>query len=437
MIGPSIAGALRHRDFRLIWLGGSVTFTGQWMQVFGLGWLVVQLAVADGTPELAPLYIGFVSLAAAVPGIPLGLFGGVLADSIDRRRILLVSQSAGGILSFALAALTLTGRISIAGVVVLAALLAASNAFDGTTRSSMVPRLVPSRDLLSAIGMLSAVWQVSTVIGPLLGGVLIVRFGVGGLFLVKALTHVPTIWAVAHIAPQPTAGRPHGQTAFGAIGEGLAFVLHDRILRWIALFLVANALILRPYVQLLPAVVHESLRLGAVELSWLLGAAGLGSFVGALFTAPAGAGRAGLVVMLGMFAGGVLLALFGAQSSLVPALVLIGLLSLVTQLVHGLNLVFLQLRTPDRLRGRVLSINNVSSNGFVPLGTMTLGAAGTVVGVGTALTAAGAVFAALALLLLTFASAIRGFETRRAQARAVAITASAGTVEAVEARIGS
>ena len=425
--GPSasVVGPLRHHEFRLVWSGGVITYVGVWMQIFGQGWLVVQLAAADGRPDLAALYLGLVGLAGAVPGILVGIIGGVVADSMDRLRLILYSQIAGGVLSALLAVLTLSGLISIAGLVVLAALQATANAFDGPTRNAMLSRVIPHEHLLGAIGLQAAGWQGSTVIGPLIGGLLIGPFGVGGLFVIKALSHLTTIAAVLRMRPLEREARPAGQSALDAVREGIAFLLEERVLRWVLVFVALVSFAVRPYLQLLPAIAQRSLHVSAVELSWLLAAAGVGSFSGALLTAPVGNIRRRGVAYLSCFvAAGSLLALFAAQTVLTLALVCATLLAFSTQLTQGLTNAFLQLRTPDRLRGRVLSVNNVAYNGLIPLGTMTLGAAGTAVGLDRALATSGLLVAAIAVVVLLTVPLLRRLDAEEL-ARAAALSARA------------
>src|SRR5438067_11303991 len=114
--------ALEHRDFRLFWIGLVVSNIGTWMQQFGLGWLVVQLAIRDGVPQLAPLYLGLIGLARALPGLAFGLFGGVVADRADRRRLLTLTQSSAAVTAAVLAALTLSGSINIVDIILVSAL---------------------------------------------------------------------------------------------------------------------------------------------------------------------------------------------------------------------------------------------------------------------------------------------------------------------------
>src|SRR5436305_5280975 len=118
----SALSALLYRDFRLFWIGLAVSNVGTWMQQFGLGWLVVQLAIRDGVPQLAPLYLGLVGLARAVPGLAFGLFGGVVADRADRRRLLVLTQSSAAIVAGILAALTISEHINIVEILLLSAM---------------------------------------------------------------------------------------------------------------------------------------------------------------------------------------------------------------------------------------------------------------------------------------------------------------------------
>src|SRR5438445_4553105 len=146
----SALAALDFRDFRLFWFGLVVSNIGSWMQIYGLGWLVVQLAIRDGVPQLAPFYLGLVGLARAIPGIAFGLFGGVVADRADRRRLLLVTQSSAAVFAAILAYLAISNQINIVEIVLISALNSIIFSFDAPTRQAMVPRLVDDKQLMSA-----------------------------------------------------------------------------------------------------------------------------------------------------------------------------------------------------------------------------------------------------------------------------------------------
>src|SRR5438094_7620695 len=179
----SALAALEYRDFRLFWVGLVVSNIGTWMQQFGLGWLVVQLAIKDGVPHLAPFYLGLVGLSRALPGLAFGLFGGVVADRADRRRLLLLTQSSAAVSAAVLALLAISNQINIVEIVLISALNSIIFSFDAPTLQAMVSRLVSEKQLMSAIGLNSAAFNGATLVGPLVGGVLISPFGVGGLML--------------------------------------------------------------------------------------------------------------------------------------------------------------------------------------------------------------------------------------------------------------
>ncbi len=414
----SAIAALRYRDFRLFWFGLLVSNVGTWMQMFGQGYLVVELAVQGGVPQLAPLYLGLVGLARAIPGLSLGLFGGALADRADRRRLLLVTQSCAAVTAGILAGLTIFGHITVPEILLLGALNSTIFAFDAPTRQSMVPRLVPRRDLLSAIGLNSAAFTGPQVIGPVIGGLIFAPFaetpflGLGILFAINATSYLAVVLALLAMHPIPVIARMRDLPLLDSIREGLRYIRRDPVIRWVIILSVACSLFARPYIQLLPAVAHDVLRVGAVELSWMLAAAGVGSLAGALVTASLGGfGRRGALLLGSVAAFGLLLAGFALQRELVAALPFLAALGLVTMLFNGMGNTLLQTTTPDHLRGRVMSVYTMVFLGLMPLGSMILGIAGTFVGTAPALLIGGLILFATAAYAV-----VRAPQVRRLQA---------------------
>ncbi|HEV8534735.1 MAG TPA: MFS transporter [Candidatus Limnocylindria bacterium] len=387
--------ALEYRDFRLFWIGLVVSNIGTWMQQFGLGWLVVQLAIRDGAPQLAPFYLGLVGLARAVPGLAFGLFGGVVADRADRRRLLIMTQTSAAIVAAILGILTITDRINIVEVVLISALNSIIFSFDAPTRQAMVPRLVSDKELMSAIGLNSAAFNGATLVGPLVGGVLIIPFGVGGLMMINAATYLAIVGALLLMRPQPVESVRH-RAMLESIREGLSFIRRDPVLRWVVTLSVATALLTRPYIQLLPAEA-QFLGVGAVELSWLLAASGAGALGGALVTASLGSWRRRGALLVGAALGhGTLLMFFGLQHTVLGAMLFVGLTSFAVMVFLGMANTLMQTRTPDGLRGRVMSVHTMVFMGFMPLGQMLLGTLGTFVGINNAFLAGGVVVTLLA-----------------------------------------
>jgi MFS family permease len=388
--------ALEHRDFRLFWIGLVVSNIGTWMQMFGLGWLVVQLAIRDGAPHLAPFYLGLVGLARAVPGLAFGLFGGVVADRADRRRLLIITQTSAAVVAAVLGILTITDRINIVEVVLISALNSIIFSFDAPTRQAMVPRLVEDKELMSAIGLNSAAFNGATLVGPLIGGVLIIPFGVGGLMMINAVTYLAIVGALLLMRPQPAAESTRRLSMLESIREGLSFIREDPVLRWVITLSIATALLTRPYIQLLPAEA-QFLGVGALELSWLLAASGTGALMGALVTASLGSWRRRGALLVGAaLAHGTLLMVFGAQHTVLGAMVFVGLTSLAVMVFLGMANTLMQTRTPDALRGRVMSVHTMVFMGFMPLGQMLLGSIGTLVGINNAFLAGGVAVTLLA-----------------------------------------
>src|SRR6195256_1789700 len=380
----SALAALEFRDFRLFWFGLVVSNIGSWMQIYGLGWLVVQLAIRDGVPQLAPFYLGLVGLSRAIPGLTFGLFGGAVADRADRRRLLIVTQSSAAVVAFILAILTITEHINIVEVVLISAMNSIIFSFDAPTRQAMVPRLVSDRELMSAIGLNSAAFNGATLVGPLIGGVLIIPFGVGGLMLINAFSYLAIVAALLLMRPQPVIEYGPRLSLLESIKEGLTFIRGDPVLRWVVVLSVATALFTRPYIQLLPAEA-QFLGVGALELSWLLAASGLGALGGALVTASLGGWKRRGAVLVGSALGhGLLLALFAEQHSVIGAMVFIGLTSFAVMVFLGMANTLMQTRTPDHLRGRAMSVHTMVFMGFMPLGQMILGSVGTIFGINTA-----------------------------------------------------
>jgi MFS family permease len=364
----------------------------------------VLLAVRDGVPQLAPLYLGLVGLARAIPGLTLGLFGGALADRTDRRRLLLVTQTAAAATAAILATLAITNQINIVEILLLGALNSTIFAFDAPTRQSMVPRLVPERDLMSAIGLNSAAFNGPQIFGPVIGGLIYApfvdrpTFGAGLLFAINAISYLAVVVALLKMRPVPVVGTSGDVTMLESIREGLAYIRKDTVVKWIVIIAAATALFARPYIQLLPAVAHEVLQVGAVELSWMLAASGVGALAGALATSTLGGlRRRGAVLIGSAVAFGLFLVAFTLQRSLLLSLPFLVLIGFSTMVFLGMANGLLQTRSPDHLRGRVMSVYTMLFMGLMPLGSMVMGSIGSIVGTSAGLLAGGVLCTAVAL----------------------------------------
>src|SRR5450755_2069030 len=179
-------GAFSYREFRLLWSGLLVSNVGSWMQMLAQGWLVVQLSnsAAEGS-----FYLGMVGLVRAAPVLALSGLAGALADRMDRRRILTVTQILMGTSALALGILVDVHAVKIWHVMLMAAISAGANAFDAPTRQAMLPQLVGKGDLMSAIGLNSAAFNGPSLVGPALGGLLVAAFGLAPCFFINAASY--------------------------------------------------------------------------------------------------------------------------------------------------------------------------------------------------------------------------------------------------------
>jgi MFS family permease len=395
---PSGLSALGFRDYRLIWIGQVISNVGSSMQQLGLGWLIVQLAERDGAPQLVPVYLGLVGLARGIPVLFAGLAAGVIADRVDRRRLLLGVQIYWAAVSSVLAWLTLSGLITIGMVLGLTVLSAIAQAFDGATRQTVYPRLVPRRAMVSAIGLNSMAFNVAQFIGPMIGGFLIEPVGVGGLMLLNALAFLALIYAIliSKSFPSHTEGGPR-VGPLRSLHESFAFVVREPTVGWAMLLSALGNLLARPFQPLFPAFVHDALHGDARDLSFVMTAAGIGALTGAFGTASLGSIRhRGIVFACSGVALGGLLVVFGFQQTLLPSIILAYCVAAASQLFITMASTLYNTHTPDELRGRVMGLSTVVVQGGMSIGAMLIGSLGAAIGIGAALSIGGGIFAASA-----------------------------------------
>jgi MFS family permease len=409
--------AMQHRDFRLLWLGLGTGGIGDTIQLFAVGWLMVEIAIREGQPARAPLYLGLAGLSRAVPALTLGVFGGVLADRMDRRLLLMLAQVGSVLVALALAAMVVRGEVSVVPVLLLSAIGATMYSVDLPTRQSLLSRIVPGQDLLSAVGLTQAASNAAMLLGPLIGGILILPFGIGGLILVNALAHAVTLVLLFRI--RGAAGDPSQArrvNVLRSVWEGLSYVAREPVLRWVVAMSVVSGIGLRPLAQVMPAFAANHLGVGAVELSWLLATLGAGTLAGSLTSASLGSfARPGVILGLLLVAWGGTAVGLSLQTALGPALGSVVFVGAFHFTFSGIALTLMQTRTPDHLRGRTISIYVLTIVGASPLGAFVLGSAGSVLGIETAMRLGGVVGAALGLFVLFRVRAMRDVGRLREQ----------------------
>ncbi|MGH2401026.1 MAG: MFS transporter, partial [bacterium] len=233
---------LRHRNFRLLWTGLIVSNTGSWMQFVALGYLIDRLTQS-------PLYLGVLAATQAVPRIVFSMLGGAMADRIDRRRLLFATNLFLMTTATLLAMLTLTGRIQIWQVLVIAGLNSLVQSFDMPARHSMVPSLVDEREVLNAISLNSVAFNGAGIFGPSIGGVLIAAVGEGGCFVVNAASYLGTLSALAMMDAPPQEAVARVRLSED-LREGFGLLRQHRHLLLFLMAVAALSFFGRPYVRM-------------------------------------------------------------------------------------------------------------------------------------------------------------------------------------------
>lgn len=363
--------ALRHPNYRLWFFGQLVSLVGTWMQSTAQGFLVYELTTS-------PAYLGYVGFAAGVPTWLFTLYGGLIADRVPRRTLLIFTQSFMMVLAGILAFLTFAGSVQAWHIVLLAFLLGTANAFDAPARLAFILELVPREDLTNAVALNSTMFNAATAVGPAVAGMAYAAFGPAWCFTINALSFIAVILALMRMQLKSPPIKAARGRAMEDIRQGFHFVRSDPIVRTLVMYLAAVSFLGMGFVTLMPAWAVKVLGGGATTNGWLQSARGVGALCGALLTAALSQ-RAlrGKLITIGTFA--FPLALFGfALIRWLPlslaALVVIGL-SLMIYMNNSNSMV--QTQTPDELRGRVLSIYSLSFFGLMPLGALFAGALAT------------------------------------------------------------
>ncbi len=374
LYGALAASALAVPAYRRFWASMLVSNIGSWLQLVAQGWLILALTGS-------PAYLGLYGLLRSIPTLTITPVGGAVADRIDRRRILLVTQSLAALLALLLGILDLTGTIRPWHILAIAFATATVMAFDNPARQALVPGLVGNERVASAVGLNSAAWNAAAVIGPSLAGLLVAAAGTGWAFVLNGVSYLPVLWAVWTIAPAPPEHRSR-TSLLVHVRVGLRAVRHDRRLLGLLTLLAVPTFLGRPYLQLMPVFARDVLHTSAAGYGVLMGINGAGALSGALLVGRLGSrqdrGRILFLVNL-VFAG--TLVVFALSRWLELSAILLFLIGASQTLLMALTNTLIQLIVPDEFRGRVMALYTLIPMGLMPLGTMALGGIGDLFGV--------------------------------------------------------
>ncbi|MDB4885792.1 MAG: protein of unknown function DitE [Gemmatimonadetes bacterium] len=368
--GPRITRALRSRNFRLFFSGQSVSLVGTWITRIATSWLVYRLTGSA-------LLLGIVGFCGQIPTLLLAPFTGVLVDRMDRHRILVVTQVLSLLQSAALAVLTLTGRITVADILVLQVMQGVINAFDTPARQAFVVQMVEDRaDLPNAIALNSSMVNASRIIGPSIGGIVIAAVGEGWCFAIDAVSYVAVLASLLAMQVVPRALPPRVTRMREELRTGLQYVWRFLPVRWALLLLALVSVMGMPYTVLMPAISATVLHGGPHTLGFLMTASGAGALVGALYLAQRrsviGLGRA---MMYASACFGVGLIAFSFSRVLWLSLAVLPLVGAGMMITMASANTIIQTVVDEDLRGRVMAFYTMAFLGTAPIGSLLAGVA--------------------------------------------------------------
>jgi MFS family permease len=370
--------ALRHRNFQLFFSGQLISLIGTWMQTVAQSWLVYRMTGSG-------LLLGSVGFASQIPVFLVAPLGGITADRANRQRIVIATQAASMLLAFVLAALTLTHRVLVWHIFVLAAMLGVVNAFDIPGRQSFLVDMVGKEDLMNAIALNSSMFNGARVIGPAVAGVLVARLGEGWCFFANGVSYLAVIAGLLMMKVHAPARASVKTPPLEHLKEGFRFVRSTAPIRALLILLGLVSMTGMPYVVLMPIFADKILHrggqefaswigshdLGAVRLGILMGAAGVGALLGALTLAMRsgvkGLGRWIAVCCAGF---GISLMLFSFSTSFWLSVLLLLPVGYFIMLQMASSNTLIQVMVPDALRGRAMAVYSMMFMGMAPLGAL-------------------------------------------------------------------
>jgi MFS family permease len=359
--------SLRHRNYRLWFWGQLVSLFGTWMQITAQGFLVYELTRSSA-------YLGYVGFAAGLPSWFFMPLGGVIADRVRRRTLLLITQTSMMALAFILAALAFLNIVRPWEIILLALLLGIANAFDAPARHAFVPDMVGRDDLTNAIALNSTIFNSATAIGPAVAGITYALVGPAWCFLINGVSFIAVIAALSRMRLKAGEREPSQSSAFQDLKEGFRYVLGNPMIRTLISLIVVTSLFGVSFAVLLPAWAVKVLGGDATTNGWLQSARGVGALIGALLIASLGCfDFKGRLLIFGSFVFPLLVLAFSLVRWLPLSLaVLIGT-GVAVIFIFNLANSLVQTLVRDELRGRVMGIYSLTFFGFLPVGALWIG----------------------------------------------------------------
>lgn len=386
--------ALRYRDFRRLWIGAFTSTVGTWMQTVAQGWVVLKMTNSA-------FLLGVDGFLATGPMLLFSLFGGVVADRVERRKIMLLSQYLQMSFALILGALIWSGQVKVWHIFLLSFLTGSAQSFSGPAYISLLPLLVRREDVPNAIAMNSMQFNLARVIGPILAGLALAAWGAAICFGLNGLSFVAVIIALLMIRTPKVHTTEVKSGMVDEMRTGFRFVFTRRTLLKLTFLSFAGTFLGMPIVTFMPVVAREIFKMDASGYAWMMTIYGVGSVAGALFVAAsAHMKRKANVALLMQLVFAVMMIIFGVSRHLTASMIAAFFAGACIVAVVSLYSSLVQLITTDAMRGRVMSIFMLAFRGGMPLGNLLAGFIAQRWSIGIALAVNGAVLAVVALIFI-------------------------------------
>jgi MFS family permease len=359
--------ALSYPNYRLWFIGQIVSLVGTWMQSTAQGYLVYDLTKSDA-------FLGYVSFANGLPVLLFTLYGGVIADRIPRRRMIVITQTTMMVLAFILAVLTFTHWVQPWHIIILAFLLGTANAFETPARQSFVSEMVDRKDMTNAIALNSTMFNIGTVVGPAVAGLVYAWLGAGWCFTINGISFIAVISALLLMKLSGVLARPATKSAFNELKEGLIYTVNEKTIRGLLLNLGVIGFFGFGLLTLIPAWAVDVLGGDVTTNGLLLSARGVGSLLGALMIAYVGSGGTrGKIWAVGYFFTPIFFTIFAFIRAIPASLALMVCIGWSVMAMINTTNALIQSHVPDELRGRVMGVYSLVFMGGSPVGSLVAG----------------------------------------------------------------
>ncbi|MGE5629697.1 MAG: MFS transporter [Caulobacteraceae bacterium] len=360
--------ALTHNDFRYFWTGQCISLIGTWMQNVGQSWLVYTLTDS-------PFLTGLIGAVQFLPVMVMSLFAGVIIDKLPKKKIIMITQATAMILALIMAALVFTNTIRYWHIVIIAFLLGCSNTIDMPARQTYMMEITGREDLMNAIALNSAVFNLARIIGPSIGGILLAYAGTGWCFLLNGISFIAVLYGLSRIKTKPYVRTvKSGTNILQEIKDGLRYIKGEILLTKTLLMVTVVGIFVFNFSVLLPVLTKEPLHLDGKAYGALMSSLGIGSLIGALIAS--GKGRKGpkyLVMFESSISVSILFVLLGLSRTYLLIALILGVVGIFNIQFSTTANSTIQINSSDEYRSRVMSVYTLLFSGVTPFGNLFAG----------------------------------------------------------------